>query len=151
MRLAYSSPVPEPPTSAESWVNHMIWWSLFSSTVSTLLLQIGVSREKEIQYIRLFSRHGFCVPLLASFTNGLVMQLSAGKALDGEGVVHLMIDPHFSRYISNDRPSLLWVSNDRPSLLQVSNDRPSLLQVSDDRPSLLQVSNRLLIDPHFSR
>ena len=56
-----------------------------------------MSREKELEYVKLLNKNGFGVPLIASFNNGIVSKLVAGKSLDDEILVNKMADKSFAR------------------------------------------------------
>ena len=56
-----------------------------------------MSREKELEYVKLLNKNGFGVPLAASFNNGIVSKLVAGKSLDDEILVNKMADKSFAR------------------------------------------------------
>ena len=56
-----------------------------------------MSREKELEYVKLLNKNGFGVPLIASFNNGIVSKLVAGKSLDDEFLVNKMADKSFAR------------------------------------------------------
>ena len=56
-----------------------------------------MSREKELEYVKLLNKTGFGVPLVASFNNGIVSKLVAGKSLDDEILVNKMADKSFAR------------------------------------------------------
>ena len=66
----------------------------------TYHFQIGLSREKELEYVKLLNKNGFGVPLIASFKNGIVSKLVAGKPLDDENVIDKMADKGFARCIN---------------------------------------------------
>ena len=63
----------------------------------TYNFQIGLSREKELEYVKLLNKNGFGVPLIASFNNGIVSKLVAGKPLDDEALGNKMADKSFAR------------------------------------------------------
>ena len=56
-------------------------------------LQIGMSREKEVAHLKHFNKHNIAVPLVATFTNGMVTKLVPGKMPEPKD----MGDPHISR------------------------------------------------------
>ena len=48
--------------------------------------------------MKLLNKNGFGVPLIASFNNGIVSKLVAGKPLDDENVIDKMADKGFTRF-----------------------------------------------------
>ena len=76
----------------------------------TYHFQIGLSREKELEYVKLLNKNGFGVPLIASFKNGIVSKLVAGKPLDDENVIDKMADKGFARFTNVIIIDLLHVS-----------------------------------------
>ena len=63
----------------------------------TYHFQIGLSREKELEYVKLLNKNSFGVQLIASFNNGIVSKLVAGKPLDDENVIDKMADKRFCK------------------------------------------------------
>ena len=62
-----------------------------------LYLVVWNVEEKKLEYLKLLNRNGFGVPLIASFNNGIVSKLVAGKSLDDEILVNKMADKSFAR------------------------------------------------------
>ena len=71
--------------------------NIFDPDMLTYHFQIGLSREKELEYVKLLNKNGFGVPLIASFNNGIVSKLVTGKSLDDEILVNKMADKSFAR------------------------------------------------------
>ena len=59
--------------------------------------QIGMSRTKEMEYVRLLNENGLGVPLVASFNNGIVSKLFSGKTLDDVNLVDKIAEETFVR------------------------------------------------------
>ena len=72
-------------------------WTSIECLRTRVLFQLGISREKELKYLRICNEHGVGIPLLASFNNGMVTALSTGKTLDDPSMIRFMVDPDFSR------------------------------------------------------
>ena len=60
-------------------------------------IQVGISRLREIKFLRHLNAHGVGLPLIASFHNGIVTKLMPGVPLEMKPEENCMDDPVFAR------------------------------------------------------
>ena len=62
------------------------------------VLQVGLSRENEVRFLRHFNKANIGVPLIATFNNGLVTKLVSGKTVHPDAD---MGGPVVTRYVTS--------------------------------------------------